>query len=77
MSNWIQVPIISSSTHPLDEGNGDISLYADEVLPPLDENFERPLYSESDSDVEVDDGRQFFNQRVPRLDPDYSLDNFY
>ena len=74
MSSWIQVPIISSSTHPNDDGNGDIALHSDEVLPPLDDNFERPLF-DSDEDGS-DDDYIYFNQRIGQHDPDY-LPNAY
>lgn len=82
---WIQVPFISSTTHPNDPGNGDLALHEDEsidelisneVAPP-DENFDRPLF-ESDSDDDDLDNYQYYNQRLVRRDPDYNVDDqFY
>lgn len=81
--SWIQVPFISSTTHPNDPDNGTLALHDDESIEELISNEQMEPVSPdgpelfSSSDDEDLDNYQYYNQRVARIDPDYNPNDLY
>lgn len=82
--SWIQVPFISSTTHPNDPDNGTLALHDDESIEELIANEQmepdspEPELFPSDSDDDDDlDNYQYYNQRVARIDPDYNPNDLF